>query len=177
MGAKLHLGCGTRHLEGYLNIDERPDVNPDLIADITQLGGLGFEPVSEIYACHVLEHLENPAAVLLHWNDTLEYHGILRLSVPDMSAIFSAYHDFGVILPRVAGLIWGRQDYHGNWHRTGWDFETLANLLRECGFFDVRLWEPEETFPPGYHDFSYAVIHSEYGDPISISLNVEAKKI
>ena len=104
MGAKLHLGCGTRKLEGYINIDVRSEVKPDIVADITHLGALGLENVSEIYACHVIEHLKNPGAVLLRWNGVLEYHGVLRLSVPDIDGIFGAYNA-GVHLSRLKGQL------------------------------------------------------------------------
>ena len=121
--------------------------------------------------------MPHPEGALQTWHDVLIPHGVLRISVPDMAAIFSAYHDFGVALPRLAGLIWGRQDYALNHHFHGWDFETLANLLREEDYFDVKLWEPQEIFPRGYHDYSYAKVHNKHGDSIQVSLNVEAKKI
>lgn len=177
MGAKLHLGCGTRRLEGYISIDSRSEVKPDIVADITNLSALGLEGVSEIYACHVIEHLKKPGAVLLHWNDVLEYHGVLRLSVPDMLVMSLAYVNYQVSLNRLSGLIWGRQDYKGNRHLHGWDFETLASLLRECNFYDVRQWSPDCLFPSGYHDFSYAKIYTQTNKEFSVSLNVEAKKI
>jgi predicted SAM-dependent methyltransferase len=176
MGKKLHLGCGTRHLEGYLNIDIREEVKPDLVADITNLQALGLENVSEIYACHVIEHLENPGAVLQSWADVLEYHGVLRLSVPDLFNIFDAYNA-GVHLSRLKGLIWGRQDYTGNAHLHGWDFETLADLLRECGYFNAHRWWPRREFPHGYHDFSYALIHTNETEVYHMSLNIMGWKI
>ena len=34
---KLHLGCGTKRIENFINIDIRKDVNPDLVDDIAKL--------------------------------------------------------------------------------------------------------------------------------------------
>jgi predicted SAM-dependent methyltransferase len=38
---KLNLGCGFRKLENYINIDNRAEVNPDLICDVIE--GLPYE--------------------------------------------------------------------------------------------------------------------------------------
>jgi predicted SAM-dependent methyltransferase len=175
---KIHLACGLRRPPGYIHVDIRESVRPDVKSVATDFSWICCgQEAAEVYICHGLEHMIVPKGALETWHEVLCYHGVLRISVPDMGAIFSAYHDFGVTLPRLAGLIWGRQDYPENHHYHGWDFETLANLLRECGYFDVKLWEPQEVFPEGYHDYSYAVVHTEHGDSISVSLNVEAKKI
>lgn len=174
---KLHLGCGTRRLENYLNIDERAEVNPDKIADILNLHilDLGSCKVTEIYACHVLEHLEDPAGALQHWRDILSSGGIIRIAVPDIAALFAAYQA-GVRLARLSGMIWGGRRFPSDRHRTGWDFEEMAILLRQCGFYDIKRWEPEWIFPRDYDDYSRAAIHTAEDEHIRISLNVEATK-
>ena len=53
---KLNLGCGLRKMEGYINIDSRAEVKPDLVCDIAK--GLPYK-VDEIMAIDCLEHLEN----------------------------------------------------------------------------------------------------------------------
>ena len=57
MTVKLNLGCGKSKEAGYINIDIRESVNPDLIIDITK--GFPFEDnsVDEIRAFDVLEHI------------------------------------------------------------------------------------------------------------------------
>lgn len=54
---KLNLGCGLRRLSGYINIDNRPEVNPDLVCDVLQ--GLPYQnsSVDEIRAHDFLEHI------------------------------------------------------------------------------------------------------------------------
>lgn len=174
---KLHVGCGARRLPGYIHVDKRASVFPDVLCDVDHLGDqIEVNSVDEIYACHVLEHLSSPARTLLLWADLLKQHGILRIAVPDLEGIFEAYNA-GVTLPRLSGLIWGRQDYPENTHYHGWDYETLANLLRETGYYDVQRWDPRYIFPIGYHDISYAKIFSSEGEEFCVSLNVEAKKI
>jgi predicted SAM-dependent methyltransferase len=54
---KINLGCGYRKMPGYINIDNRPETNPDLCCDI--LDGLPFEDesVDEVRAHDILEHI------------------------------------------------------------------------------------------------------------------------
>jgi predicted SAM-dependent methyltransferase len=60
---KLNLGCGFRKLPCYVNIDNRPVCEPDVLRDIRQ--GLPFQTgsISEVRAYDFLEHIE-PAYVL-----------------------------------------------------------------------------------------------------------------
>jgi GT2 family glycosyltransferase len=54
---RLNLGCGYDHRDGYVNIDNRADVKPDLICDV--LSGLPYDDnsVDEIRAYDFLEHI------------------------------------------------------------------------------------------------------------------------
>jgi len=63
---KLNLGCGGRKLEGFLNVDNAPHCDPDLLVDLEQLPW-PFESgsASEIVLSHVLEHLGQSPAVYL----------------------------------------------------------------------------------------------------------------
>ena len=53
---KLNLGCGDRKLHGFVNIDVREDIKPDVVCDITAINSQYDNEVELIYACHVLEH-------------------------------------------------------------------------------------------------------------------------
>ena len=54
---KLNLGCGYRKLPDYINIDNRAEVEPDLVFDVIQ--GLPYEDgsIEEIAAYDFLEHI------------------------------------------------------------------------------------------------------------------------
>jgi len=59
---KLNLGSGDRKRlkeEGWINIDISDECNPDIVRDIER--GLPFDSdsVDEVYASHVIEHLDD----------------------------------------------------------------------------------------------------------------------
>jgi hypothetical protein len=56
-GLHLHLGCGPKYLQGFVNIDANPLRKIDLWLDVRN--GLPFrsDSVDSIYSTHVLEHL------------------------------------------------------------------------------------------------------------------------
>ena len=57
VGVCLNLGCGYRHLEGFINIDNRPAVAPDSICDV--IAGLPYSDnsVDLVRADDFLEHI------------------------------------------------------------------------------------------------------------------------
>ena len=63
-GLKLNLGCGSRHFEGFVNVDKYGD--PDLRLDLeTFPWPWQDDTVSEIFLFHVLEHLGQTTEVYL----------------------------------------------------------------------------------------------------------------
>jgi hypothetical protein len=90
---KLHLGCGERYMEGYVNIDfppEKHSVQKDSVADLNaDLLTLRYpaESIDEVRLHHVFEHFPRPiaCALLSVWHTWLRPGGILHLEVPDFS--------------------------------------------------------------------------------------------
>ena len=54
---KLNLGCGLRRIEGYTNIDNRAEVNPDIVCDIFDRLKYDDSSVDEVRAFDFLEHI------------------------------------------------------------------------------------------------------------------------
>lgn len=81
---KLNLGCGETKKEGYINIDNRPECEPDILRDITR--GLPFddESIDEIFSSHFMEHLggEDVFFVINECWRVLKPNGILIIIVP-----------------------------------------------------------------------------------------------
>ena len=55
---KLNLGCYDRKIPGFVNVDIREDVGPELLDDVFKLEKVKNNSVDLIYACHVLEHAD-----------------------------------------------------------------------------------------------------------------------
>ena len=167
---KLHLGCGKRHLDGWQGVDISEDVGADVVCDVRHLDLWDRDEVGAIYACHVLEHIPRPEllATLREWRRVLKPGSKLRISVPDFGAVSKLYQE-GVSFWRLVGLLYGRQNHEWNTHLIGFDFEYLAWLLGEAGFYDILKWSPMAWLPNGYDDYSLARINGKL-----VSLNVEA---
>jgi predicted SAM-dependent methyltransferase len=176
---KLHLGCGDKKFEGYINVDIRGEVNPDIVDDISVLEDFNDESVELIYACHVLEHFgrHEYIDVLKKWHQKLESGGTLRISVPDIGAVIQKYNE-GVPLRNLMGFLYGGQNYKENYHYIGFDFKTLSEDLKNIGFEDVHLWDWKEVEHGHIDDYSQSYIpHMDKDNGQLMSLNIEAKKI
>jgi len=175
---KLHLGCGDKILDGFINIDIRALPNVDLVSDIKALKQFENGTVDVIYVCHVLEHFNRweYKAVLERWYELLKPEGILRIAVPNFESVFE-YYAKTKDLNTVRGLLYGGQNYDQNFHYWIWDFKTLSEDLFSLGFKHVNTYDYKETEHAHIDDFSQAHLphmDKEYG--LLMSLNVEAKK-
>lgn len=175
---KLHLGCGDKHIEGYVNIDVRELKGVDLIDDIKTISKFGNETAVLIYSSHVLEHTKRNEFmnVLKRWYDVLKPGGILRLAVPDMEMVFEHYQKHKD-LPLLRGLLYGGQTYDQNYHYCGWDFKTISDDLKSIGFKSVERYDWRETEHSHIDDFSQCYLpHMDKENGMLMSLNVEAVK-
>ncbi|MBD2340537.1 methyltransferase domain-containing protein [Calothrix sp. FACHB-156] len=91
---KLHLGCGTKILEGYVNVDIFPAPGVDLACDINN--GIPFKDNSFIEALAVdfIEHIQPTKAIFLmnEVHRVLKPGGVFKIHVPEAPGI-TAYQD------------------------------------------------------------------------------------
>lgn len=174
---KLHLGCGTKHIEGYTNIDARYLPGVDEVNNIKYLRNYKQDSVDVIYACHVLEHVGRyeVEGVLKRWFEILKPGGTLRLAVPDFESIIEAYHYYGD-LEKIMGLLYGGQDYEGNFHYTTFDFQSVNKMMENIGFKNINRYDRDETEHADIDDFSASYIPHMDREGMLMSLNVEATK-
>ena len=175
---KLHLGCGKRHIPGFVHIDAVDYPHVDHVSTIDNLSFVPDDSVQLIYTCHVLEHFKRQEVVrvLKEWYRVIEPGGSLRVSVPDFFAIckvYSKYEDINLVI----GPLFGRQDYLYNIHYNVFDFNSLSICLKEAGFKNIKQYEWKNTEHAEIDDFSQAYIpHMDKENGILISLNVECIK-
>lgn len=183
---KLHLGCYQKKIHGYVNVDIREEVNPDLIDDVFSLTKIQDNSADIIYACHVLEHAKPSEAkkALSRWYSILKSDGVLRLAVPDLEAVFNYYLQTSN-LSELRSFIYGSQKHAYDIHYTGWDFDSLKKDLEEQGFKNIRRYDWRETDHFYIDDYSQSYLPKisyksrRISDTIEgklMSLNVEAIK-
>lgn len=145
---KLHLGCGTVLLPGYVNIDgyetERrgwTEVRPDRILRVEELD-YPADSVDEIYTAHTLEHLgaTELKRALLCWHRVIRPGGRLIVEVPDAEAIMRR-----LLRQRSEEakdlyyyLLHGTQEFEGEFHKGGFTYARLVRLLSAAGFEEFK---------------------------------------
>ncbi len=145
---KLHLGCGQRYFEGYVNIDyplSEHSVQQTSVADeFANLFELRYKTgeVDEVRLHHVFEHFSRAqaSALLAGWNSWLKTGGILHIEVPDFERTAKAVlSSFSGNKAKSVGLrhIFGSQEAHWALHFEGYTPKRLKRLLALYGF-DVK---------------------------------------
>ncbi len=146
---RLHIGCGTNLLAGWMNVDLKQG---DLRIDIRQ--GLPFPDgsIDLIFHEHFLEHLDYPGeatALVRESRRVLVPEGYMRIGVPDTEYTLKAYIQRNEAYFRLC-----RERWHPKWcttpmesvnfhfrqsgeHKFAYDFETLAKLLAQTGFKNI----------------------------------------
>lgn len=94
---KINFGSSGFSKEGYVNVDVRESVKPDVLHDLNALP-YPFEDNSAdvIEMTHVLEHLDKPFKVMAELHRILKPGGQLYIGVPHFSRGFThAEHEHG----------------------------------------------------------------------------------
>lgn len=142
---KLHLGCGQRHFEGYVNIDyplSEHSVQQTSIADeYANLLELRYKPgsIEEVRLHHVFEHFPRAVAcaLLYSWNTWLKKSGTLRIEVPDFEKTGKvALSRFSSKKAKAVALrhIFGSQEAHWAVHFEGYTPSSLTEVMQLYGF-------------------------------------------
>lgn len=176
---KLHLGCGTKHIPGFIHVDALAAAHVDHVGPVNKLEFLEDSSVVLIYASHVLEHFgrHEYEGVIKEWFRKLKPGGKLRLAVPNFEACVQWYANRGCSIRDVLGLIVGGQKDQYDYHKMIFDSDLLTRALVAAGFSDVRPWDWRLTEHSNIDDFSQAYLpHLDKERGMLMSLNLEAVK-
>ena len=173
---KLNIG-GEQKKEGWkiLNIQKKNDV--DFIGDISDLSQFSENSVEEIYASHVVEHIEQSKveSTFKGIYRILKNNGKLYISVPDMEVLCRIF--ISKEAPRSAKLhtlrmIYGGQIDKYDFHYCGWSYEILKDSIMRAGFKKIE----KVKFFGLFDDTSNFAPYNNGKENVPISLNVIAYK-
>jgi predicted SAM-dependent methyltransferase len=146
---KLHLGCGTIHLDGYINIDgDYMSHDPNVtLHDITKTFPLPDNCVDEILTVHVIEHLSRQyvppmfkefyrickpgGCVAMEWPDLLK---MCQEVVSNPDCFWT--QDKRLVKRTISGIYGDSARYPDPTmlHKWGYSAESMRRLFLEAGF-------------------------------------------
>jgi len=135
---KLHLGCGGNLFKGWVNVDKY--CGCDLRVDVVKLPGVRQDSVTEIYTCHMVEHL-SPNQFrrgLVRWYKVLKKGGIIVIRCPDagvkMKNWLKATDKERLSEKKYKHSILGLQTSPGQYNRNLMTVGMLKLYVEEAGF-------------------------------------------
>lgn len=144
---KLNIGCGSRVLDGWINIDlvsrettKKVKKEPDVISDIRKIP-LEDDYADEAMAIHVLEHFHpwEVTPLMKEWIRLLKPGGKLVIEVPDIEKV-AAYIVSGIRKPSYTTWpLYGDPSYMDPLmcHKWGYTVDSLKELMKSVGLVNV----------------------------------------
>jgi predicted SAM-dependent methyltransferase len=152
---KLHLGCGSNLLPGWLNTDANPYDEGIFMMDATEPFPFESDQFKEIFTEHMIEHVSytNALAMLKECYRVLQPGGKLRVSTPDLKFLVALYEPTTDLQrnyikwaterwipwasrPSSAFVI---NNFMRDWgHKFIFDQPTLREALELAGFTDIQ---------------------------------------
>lgn len=162
----LNVGCGSAGPERLpecfqqddwqqIRLDINPAVQPDIIADLTDLSAVQTGSVDAVYSSHNIEHLylHETTVALQEMHRVIRPGGFLLVTLPDLQQVAKLIAEgklseeiyrspVGPITP--LDMLYGHQASveRGNTymaHKCGFDKHSLSTALLDTGFHEVRV--------------------------------------
>lgn len=135
---KLHLGCGSNILDGYINIDKY-NKKADRILDVKKLDYKN-ETIDEIFTSHMIEHvfLSDFLEMLKEWKRVLKKGGNLYILCPNIKVYMNKWLQSNEEYRQKDGIncILGNQNKgSGHLNRNFFTANRLRYLVEKIGFF------------------------------------------
>lgn len=141
----LNIGSGQRTFKEYppnsgfkcINYDQRDiEGHTDIVGDVRRLPWPD-EYFSYVLASDIIEHfpISQTSLILIEWKRVLKsVDGIIELRLPNLESICKSYINGVHDAKKTSWLLYGGQDYPGNFHFVGFDRKWLSSILNEHGF-------------------------------------------
>lgn len=138
---RLHFGCGTSRLEGWINVD-LVGLPVDLSWNIRRPLPFRRDTVDVIFHEHVLEHIDayHGYHFLKECYRILKPGGVMRIVLPDARRYLASYFDPEHKFldswrgQRFTPMLALQEEFYSFGHRAMYDYETLALFCRVIGF-------------------------------------------
>jgi len=150
-GGRLHVGCGTLRLDGWINVDKFPTDATDYVVDVRY--GLPFHALGRIFAEHFIEHLayREIESFFRECRRALADDGILRLSTPNLDWVYRThYHvdEWTSADEAVRDCFNINKSFRGWGHQFLFNLPALTSMLERAGFQAVESREYGESEHP-----------------------------
>ena len=159
----LHTGCGKKSIvdttPGFntgeweeVRLDIDPDVNPDIVASITDMSAVQTGSMDGVFSSHTIEHLHpyEVETAMAEFNRVLKPDGFLVVTTPDLESACRAVleggplkvvytTDIGPMTPLdiIYGYRPSTEHFPGMIHKCGFTPQLLAKCLYASGFKGV----------------------------------------
>lgn len=131
---KLNVGCGKRHLQGFVNIDISTLVGADVVLDIEKEWPFEDNSVQEIQCYHVLEHCKEYLKVLEEMYRVCEPNALIKIGVPYISSsLYNAVNPY----------------HHNHFNEYSFDFfdsDKLKGSANENTKIELKTWDVAFTY-------------------------------
>ena len=164
---KINIGGETKK-DGWKILNAQEKHNPDYIGNIEDLTQFENETIDEIYASHIIEHInqkkmQNTFKGIFR---ILKKGGKFYVSVPDLEILchfFVSPLANKKIKFHTMRMIYGGQIDNYDYHYFGWNYEFMNDYLRGAGFSEVKRVD-------SFGLFDDTSEYKPYGFPISLNV-------
>jgi predicted SAM-dependent methyltransferase len=167
---RLHLGCGTRALDGWLNSDFSPRSHDAIRLDAAKRLPFDDSSFEYVYSEHMIEHLARPdtEGLLAEISRVLQPGGRVRIATPDLDRLVALFrpaeqhtaderryidliatHSITDIDPTAATAVRVLNNNMRDWgHQFLFDFDTLRNAMAAAGLTSIERFELQQSNDP-----------------------------
>jgi predicted SAM-dependent methyltransferase len=144
--ARLHLGCGSHRLDGWVNADGVQTCATDLVLDICRdLAAVPAGALAGVYWCHGPEHVAPDLlpGVLVELHRALAPGGRLTVATIDLNGIYHGAYAKGYLPEHWNAYLYGdarSTDHPFLAHKQCFTAPHLGALLCAAGFATVAPW-------------------------------------